>query len=130
MTDYPAISTSENVAILGASTNPARYSHMAQLALLEQGHIPVPVNPRYTEIDDIRCYPDLGSIPVTINTVTVYVRPEILTSMAKDLIQTRPARVIFNPGSESREVSAQLEAEGIHVLNACTLVLLSTSSFA
>lgn len=103
---------------------------MAQLALLEQGHTPVPVNPRYEEIDGVRCYPDLRSIPVTIDTITVYVRPVILTTMTEDLIQARPGRVIFNPGSESREVSARLEAEGISVRNACTLVLLSTSSFS
>ena len=130
MSDYPAVKETETVAILGASTNPVRYSHMAQLALLEQGHVPVPVNPRYEEIDGVHCYPDLQSVPVKIDTITVYVRPNILTTMTEDLIQTRPRRVIFNPGSESSEVSVRLEAEGIHAQNACTLVLLSTSSFA
>ena len=120
---------SETVVILGASTNPGRYSHKAQLALLDHGHVPVPVNPRYDRIDGVRCYPDLGAVQDAVDTVTVYVRPAILTAMADDLIDLQPKRVIFNPGAESAEVSARLRSAGITVQNACTLVLLNTSSF-
>ena len=120
----------ETVVILGASTKPGRYSHMVQQALLEHGHNPVPVNPRYEDIDGIRCYRDLDSIAASIDTITVYVRPEILTGIAEALIRARPKRVIFNPGAEHRQVAAALEAEGIRVQNACTLVLLNTSSFS
>ena len=119
----------ETVVILGASTNPHRYSHQAQVALLDSGHIPVPVNPRYDQIDGIRCYPDLRSVPEQIDTVTVYVRPEILLPMAEDIIDCQPNRVIFNPGAESNEVASRLQSAGIAVQNACTLVLLNTSNF-
>ena len=120
---------SETVAILGASTDPARFSYKAQLALLAHGHTPVPVNPKYGLIDGIPCYPDLKSITIDIDTVTVYVRPGILSSMAEDLIDIHPKRVIFNPGSESRTASARLESAGIRVQNACTLVLLANHRF-
>jgi len=120
---------SETVAILGASTNPNRYSHKAQLALLENGHTPVPVNPRYDQIDGIQCYPDLKSIPGGVDTITVYVRPGIIIPMTGDIIDIHPKRVIFNPGAESRAVAARLESVGIAVQNACTLVLLNTAHF-
>ena len=119
----------ETVAILGASTKPGRYAHMAQLALLKHGHTPVLINPRYDEIDGIRCYPDLPSVQENIDTVTVYVKPNILASMTEDLVRMQPKRVIFNPGAESAPVAARLEAEGIAVQDACTLVLLETSGF-
>ena len=121
---------SEIVAILGASTNPRRYSHQAQQSLLENGHVPLPVNPKYDQIDGVRCYPDLQSIKLDIDTITVYVRADILITMADDLVQARPKRVIFNPGAESATVAARLESEGIRVQNACTLILLNTSSFS
>jgi predicted CoA-binding protein len=120
----------ETVVILGASTNPARYSHKAQLALLENGHTPVPVNPRYDQIDGIPCLPDVKSINSNIDTITIYVRAEILKPMIGDIIHVKPGRVIFNPGSESVEASTMFETAGITVLNACTLVLLNTSSFS
>lgn len=119
----------ETVAILGASTNPQRYSHMAQIALAGKGHLPVPVNPRYKQIDGVRCYPDLKSFPGRIDTITIYVKPAILKTLAGDLIQAFPKRVIFNPGSECKQVSTKLETAGIEVQHACTLVLLETSQF-
>ena len=119
----------ETVVILGASTNPGRFSHKAQLALLASGHTPVPVNPRYAEVDGIRCYPDLKSVGRDVDTVTVYVRPDILAPMIDDVVQMMPGRVIFNPGSECREASDRFESAGIRVQNACTLVLLDTSRF-
>jgi predicted CoA-binding protein len=119
----------ETVVILGASVNPDRYSHRAQVALIDKGHIPVPVNPRYDQIDGIPCYPELKSLKCHIDTITIYVKPAILKSMTEDIIHARPGRVIFNPGAECREVSSRLEAAGIKVQNACTLVLLNTSQF-
>ena len=123
------ISMAENVAILGASANPARYAYKAQQALRANGHTPVPVNPKYALIDGIRCYPDLRSVSVKIDTITIYVRPDILYSIAGDIVAVRPDRVIFNPGSESSEVADRLESANIKVQNACTLVLLNAARF-
>lgn len=119
----------ENVAILGASAKPARYAYKAQVALLTHGHTPVPINPKYQQIDGIQCFSDLKSVSVDIDTITIYVRPEILYSMSEDIIDIHPDRVIFNPGSESREIADRLESANITVQNACTLVLLNTFSF-
>ena len=120
---------SETVVILGASINPSRFSHKAQLALIERGHTPLPVNPKYHQIDGIKCYPDLKSLRCEIDTITIYLNPDILRPMTDDILDVHPRRVIFNPGAECREVSARLESAGIKVQNACTLVLLDTSRF-
>jgi predicted CoA-binding protein len=119
----------ENVAILGASPKARRYSYRAQQALLENGHTPIPVNPRYQFIDSLQCFPDLKSVTVGIDTITVYVRPDILYSMATDIIELHPGRVIFNPGSECQEVADRIASANIRVQYACTLVLLNTSAF-
>ena len=119
----------ETVVILGASINPDRYSYRVQQVLIEKGHTPVPVNPRYDRIDGIQCYPELKSLECNIDTITIYVKPAILKNMTEDIIHARPRRVIFNPGAECREVSTRLESAGIEVRNACTLVLLNTSKF-
>ena len=119
----------ETVAILGASINSGRFSHMAMIALIEKGHMPVPVNPRYEHIDGIQCYPSMIAYPGRIDTITVYVRPSILRTMVDEVIQIHPKRVIFNPGAECKDVSTRLKSAGIGVQNACTLVLLNTSQF-
>ena len=119
----------ETVAILGASINSGRFSHMAMVALLEKGHMPVPVNPKYDQIDGVQCYPSMTAYPGSIDTITVYVRPSILRTMVDEVIQIQPKRVIFNPGAECKDVSTRFKSAGIEVQNACTLVLLDTSQF-
>jgi hypothetical protein len=44
-------------------------------------------------------------------------------------LKIRPKRVIFNPGAENPDFYGLLEAEGIEVLEACTLVMLSMRTY-
>lgn len=120
---------SERVLILGASDNPERYSHRAQLQLRRHGHEVVPVHPKLTEIEGVPVVRDLASVSGPVDTVTVYVGPQISSGLGDALTQLNPRRVIFNPGAENAELSAKLTAAGITCENACTLVLLSTGAF-
>jgi hypothetical protein len=45
------------------------------------------------------------------------------------IIDLKPKRVIFNPGTENREFIEMLKKEGIQPLEACTLLLLRTNQF-
>ena len=46
----------ENVVIIGASAKEDRYSHRAQLMLVEHGHKPFPVNPFGGEVLGLKCF--------------------------------------------------------------------------
>jgi uncharacterized protein len=118
-----------NVAILGASNKPERYSNQALRLLAENGHAVFPVHPALAEIDGHPVFQTLADIPEPLDTVTMYVSPAHSTGMAGALLAARPRRVIFNPGTENPELESQLSAAGIDVLHACTLVLLRTSRF-
>ncbi len=119
----------EHVAILGASNNPSRYAYKAQIQLIEQGHIVYPVSLHEEEILGLKSYHSLLEIDHNIDTVTVYINPTHLKQVDNHLIELKPKRVIFNPGSESTEVMNHLKEEGIFVQSACTLVLLSIQQF-
>ncbi|MCH1508818.1 MAG: CoA-binding protein [Akkermansiaceae bacterium] len=114
------------VAILGASPKPERYSHQAQLLLVEHGHDVFPVSPTGREILGV---PGMTLVPSGMDTVTLYVGPDRLAPILDSLIEAAPRRVIFNPGTESAEAKARLEEAGIETEEACTLVLLRTGSF-
>tara|TARA_R110002096_G_scaffold405590_1_gene603672 strand:- start:1714 stop:2079 length:366 start_codon:yes stop_codon:yes gene_type:complete len=120
---------SKTVAILGASKDKSRYSHKAQMLLIENGHTVVPINPKYDEINGSKCYPNLASYPDKIDTITVYVRTSIISGLVNDIIQASPDHIIFNPGTENSKIIQQLQEAGIDVEMACTLVLLRTSQF-
>jgi len=119
----------ENVAILGASDHPGRYSHMAQVLLLEKGHNPLPVNPRLEHIDGVKCFPHLNEIDEKIDTLTVYVNPHISDSLAQEIFNLGMKRVIFNPGSENESLYEPLRKRGVEVIEACTLVMLRTGQY-
>ncbi|TDJ08807.1 MAG: CoA-binding protein [Deltaproteobacteria bacterium] len=119
----------ETVVILGASDHPGRYSHMAQVLLLEKGHIPLPVNPRLESIEGIKCFPHIKDIDEKIDTLTVYVNPHISDSLAKEIFDLGVKRVIFNPGSENESLYKPLRKRGVEIIEACTLVMLRTGQF-
>lgn len=119
----------KNIVILGASTKPQRYSNKAQVMLVEHGYEVFPVSRRVEEINGIMSVAALGDIDVVVDTVTVYLRPELLSAVMDELIKLSPRRVIFNPGTESEALASQLVKADIETTEACTLVLLSTNQF-
>jgi predicted CoA-binding protein len=74
-------------------------------------------------------YVSLRTIPDPIDTVTVYLAPKNQAPVIQDILAVRPRRVIFNPGAENAEAADVLARAGITVLEACTLVLLTTDQF-
>ena len=119
----------QKVAILGASQKPERYSYKAFHMLKEYGHTPLPVSPTLKELEGSAVYGALAQIKEPVDTLTMYVGPQISASLYAEILKLKPKRVIFNPGSENPELEKSLAAAGIHVVEACTLVLLRTNQF-
>jgi predicted CoA-binding protein len=120
---------SQTVAILGASENPERFSHKAFYALKHHGHHPVPINPFIGTLDGTPVVGSLREVDEHIDTLTMYVNPRVSEELKDDILALHPARVIFNPGSESPILEKELRNAGIHVVEACTLVLLNSEKF-
>ncbi len=118
-----------NVAVIGASHKPERYSYRAMKMLKEKGHVPFAVHPALKTIDGVPVFAALSGVPGPVDVVTLYVSRTKQAGIADEIVQCRPRRVIFNPGAENPELAGRLRAEGIEVLEACTLVLLKTGQF-
>ncbi len=121
--------TAKRVAIIGASDNPERYSHHALVMLRDRGHEIIPVHPKLTEIEGLPVVADVASIRGSVDTVTMYVGPQISAGLSDALIALHPRRVIFNPGAENMDLAAKLRAADINCEEGCTLVLLRTGAF-
>jgi hypothetical protein len=119
----------QTVAVLGASSNPDRYSNMAVRRLREAGHRVIPVNPSLEEIEGLAVAKSLGEVKDPVDTLTLYVGPQRSTPMIADILHLAPNRVIFNPGTESEELAAALDQANVPHLEACTLVMLQTGQF-
>lgn len=119
----------ETVVVLGASPKPERYSNQAVRALVEHGHRVIPVHPLLKKIAGVVVVPALSGVKDPVNTLTLYVGPERGKELLQEMIKLGPDRVIMNPGTESDEIEEALNAKGIAVLRACTLVMLRTGQF-
>jgi predicted CoA-binding protein len=123
------MSANETVVVLGASPKPERYSNKAVRALVEHGHRVIPIHPILKQIEGIPTVPALSGVKDPVNTLTLYVGPERGKELLQDMINLGPERVIINPGTESDKIEKELNAKGILVLRACTLVMLRTNQF-
>ena len=114
--------------VIGASEKPERYSNKAIKALRKHQHPVVAIAPRAGRVDDVEF--DTGKLLYDdLDTVTLYVGPRHQSGYYDYLIDLKPRRVIFNPGTENDELAGRLADNGIEVQEACTLVLLSIGAY-
>jgi len=118
-----------SVAIIGASHKPQRYAYQAQKMLLDNGHTVFPVSGNGREILGVEGYSAVGDLPSSIDTVTLYLNPERHEAIKQELLELKPRRIIFNPGTESDALEQMYQSHGIFTEQACTLVLLRTNQF-
>jgi predicted CoA-binding protein len=122
----------EVVAVLGASSDTSRYSFKAMELLKQYGHQALPIHPRETEVAGIKVFPSLRDLinkGLKVDTLTMYVNPALSTKVQQEILDLKPSRVIFNPGSENPDLEKVHRANGIKVEEACTLVLLRTNQY-
>lgn len=116
--------------VLGASTNPNRYSYKA-VERLKNAPIPVvPMGVRSGEIEGITIQRPFAP-QEDIHTVTLYLGPRLQEQYFNYIVGLQPKRVIFNPGTENPKFYQYLrkEAPDVVIEVACTLVLLSIDNY-
>ena len=114
--------------ILGASQNPERYSYLAVNKLSANHHFVVAIGRKKGKVGNVEI--DTEQKPLTgIDTVTLYLNPQNQKPYYDYIISLKPKRIIFNPGTENEELYTLAKQNGIEVMEACTLVLLSTGQY-
>jgi len=114
--------------VLGASENPERYSNKAMLKLQSKGHDVVAIGKKAGKVSGIEITTQQVKTD-DIETVTLYLNPLHQKPYYDYIVSLKPKRIIFNPGAENEELERIAAQQGINVLEACTLVLLSTGQF-
>jgi hypothetical protein len=121
-------SPTKKTLVLGGSPNPSRYSYLAINRLREHQHPVWSIGRRPAQVADITVQQEMTPIE-DLDTVSVYLNQENQKNYYDFILAQHPRRVIFNPGAENPEFEKILEEHGVEVLEACTLVLLTTGQF-
>jgi predicted CoA-binding protein len=113
------LKNTRTVAVVGASSNPARPSHEVLTYLLRRSHFELyPVNPTITDIAGGPVYPSLAALPVVPDLVDVFRRTEELPGVLADVLAlpTLPKVLWLQQGLWDEQVATQAEAAGLRVV--------------
>jgi hypothetical protein len=116
------------MVVLGASSNPERYSYKAVSRLVSNHYDVIAIGKKEGFIGDIPVRTDQPAL-LNVHSVLMYVSPLHQGEIFDYVISLRPKRVIFNPGTESHEFEEMLESYNIKVVHDCSLVMLALGRF-
>jgi uncharacterized protein len=114
--------------VIGASENPARYANMAVRSLKQHGEEVVAVGLKDGEIYGVKIHGDKPHFD-SVETITLYVGPQNQPAWYDYIVSLKPRRIILNPGTENQELEDLCAKNGIEVVEACTLVMLSIGNY-
>ena len=110
LTDY------KRVAIVGLSADWSRPSNFVAKYLLEHGFEVIPVNPKYDEILDQKCYPDLKSIPTRVDIVDLFQRADRVPPFVDAAIDIGAKVVWMQLGIVHEEAAEKARQAGLEVV--------------
>lgn len=114
--------------VIGASDNPSRYSFLAINKLKQHEHEVVAIGKKKATVAGVNITTEMEPVE-DIDTVTLYINPQLQTAYYNYILSLKPRRIIFNPGTENNELQQLAADNGIQTLEACTLVMLSTNQY-
>lgn len=119
---------SKKTLIIGATDKPGRYAYRALHMLKDHGHSVEGIARREMQVSGVEIRKDKPEYDA-IHTVTLYLSAKFQEEYYDYVVDLKPKRVIFNPGTENPKFYDILDENGIDYEVACTLVMLSTNQY-
>ncbi|MFN3987906.1 MAG: CoA-binding protein [Rhodocyclaceae bacterium] len=110
------LQTTRSIAIVGLSANWHRPSFFAAKYMLDRGYTIIPVNPAYDEVLGQKCYASLRDVPVPVDMVDIFRKPEDVPPVVEDAIAIGARSVWMQLGVIHPAAAARAEAAGLEVV--------------
>ncbi len=107
---------SKTIAVVGLSDDPDRPSHRVAAYLKGHGYRIIPVNPNIAEALGEKAYPNLLSIPVPVDVVQIFRRPEHVPQIVEEAITIKAKAVWMQEGIVHEEAAQKAKAAGLSVV--------------
>lgn len=108
------------IAVVGASPNPGRPSHMVMSYLIENGFQVIPIRPKVKEILGRTCYENLMEVPLPVDVVDVFRKPEACPGIARAAVAIGAKTLWLQEGIVSDEAARIAREGGLQVvMNQC-----------
>jgi predicted CoA-binding protein len=107
---------SKTIAIVGLSDKKERASNFVGSYLKSERYTIIPVNPLKTEILGEKCYPDLASIPMTVDVVNIFRRPDECVTIVREAMAIKAKAVWMQLGIVNRDAAELAVKNGLLVV--------------
>jgi uncharacterized protein len=108
--------SAKTIAVVGLSSNPRRPSHEVASYLQNAGYTILPVNPNETEVLGQKSYARLEDVPVPIDIVDVFRRPNHVPAVADSAIAVHAKVLWLQQGITHAEAAEKARAAGLTVI--------------
>jgi len=129
MTDQERIDAflaGRSFAVVGASQDRSKYGNKVLRVYLQHELTVFPVNPRIDEVEGLRCYPDLESLPEPVHGVSIITPPKVTETIVEQAGRIGIGHLWMQPGAESEAAIGLAEQLGINLIvgGPCVLVVM------
>ncbi|HWQ83517.1 MAG TPA: CoA-binding protein [Anaerolineales bacterium] len=111
------------IAVVGLSASPERAGYYVPAYLQEAGYRIIPVNPNLTEVLGEKAYPDLLSVPETVDLVLIFQRSEKVLPFVEQAIAIGARAVWMQQGIINQAAAEAARQAGLLVvMDTCMMV--------
>ena len=113
-------------AVVGASTNRAKYGNKVLRCYLQNGREAHPINPHAKEIEGVACAASLSDLSERPHAVSIITPPEVTGAVVDEALELGIEHLWMQPGAENDEAIERARAAGVNVIahGPCLLVVL------
>ena len=124
----------KRIAVAGVSRHADVAANAVFKKLRNGGYEVFPVNPNTEEVEGVRCYPDVSSVPGELGAVVIATHPDVSASIVRQC-KERGVKLVwfhrsFGAGSVSKEAVDECERLGLEcIVGGCPLMFCDPVDF-
>jgi len=88
----------KNVALIGVSVDKQKFGNAILQELTKKGYTVFPVHPTLSEVDGIKCFPDVKLLPDNVTNLILVVNPKVTVQIIPQLNDSPIRRVWMHKG--------------------------------
>ncbi len=108
--------TSDGYAVIGASTNRAKYGNKVLRCYLQQHKKVIPVHPKETAIEGVSCVQTINDLPDAVHSISIVTPPAITEKVVEQAIAKGIKNIWMQPGAESERAINDCAKHHINVI--------------
>lgn len=112
-------------AVAGASRDPDKYGAKVLSALVASGRKVYPLNPTAMEIDGLKAYPSIDSLPEVPEALSIITPPQVTRQVVHQAIAAGIKHLWMQPGAEDPIASQLAREAGLSVIDDGSCILVS-----